>query len=153
MNSKHYPCGEQGGQFAPKHDSLEVTCREINSLAKEIKKKRKRNRKPKKVSTPILETVTIYRGHYSETHALMLRGANTKATIEVLKNPKYIYASRNDKNRYVFFGKSKLATFGDKLWIKVIVHKDTKTTGHTITVFPKEDIEGNIGELLYERKD
>jgi len=90
--------------------------------------------------------------HIIAGHSMMKD--NLDAVKDTIKSPYQIYQSLSDPKRDVFFGKSSVATYGEKFYTKVVVEqpKDSQSKGYVVTAFPSKEIKGNIdtGVMKYD---
>lgn len=82
--------------------------------------------------------------HITDGHKIMEK--NEAAIVDALENPLYIYESNQWENRDVYFAKSEKATYGKKLYTKVVVENNKEKSNEVVTAWPQHDIKGGIEE-------
>lgn len=78
---------------------------------------------------------------------------NIEAVKETIKQPDVVYGSNEWPNRDVYFKQCSTASYGDKLYTKVVVTTPDidSDVGAVVTAWPQKKISGKIdeGELKY----
>lgn len=87
-----------------------------------------------------------WENHLAAGHEIMVK--NIKAVQNAVENPDVVYQSNEWPQRDVYFAKYTGATYGDKLYTKVIVQTPdiNDDSGYIVSAWPQPEIKGNIRE-------
>lgn len=87
-----------------------------------------------------------WKNHISSGHPIMVK--NIEAVQKAVEKPEEVYQSNEWPQRDVYFGRCTEATYGDKLFTKVIVEvsDDPTQTAYVVSAWPQKDIKGNISQ-------
>lgn len=107
-----------------------------------------------KVNSPLGYTVSCSVESWSHIEQHEIMKTNREAVIEAIGDPTAIYTSEEwPETRDIYFGKSEKATYGEKLFTKVVVNRPTEynSEGEVVSAWPQPNISGNIdkGGLQY----
>lgn len=91
---------------------------------------------------------------FSSEHTVMSAPENIEATKQAIENPECILKSDQRDDRHIYYGKTPTATYGGKLYTKVVVSTPNPKfcPGELITAFPVKEIKGGVdgNEVLYQ---
>ena len=102
------------------------------------------------VQSPLGYTVVCsseFWNHIDDRHPIMKE--NEKALVNAISDPVAIYSSEKwPEKRDVYFGKTSQATYGEKMFTKVVIDKpdEYNKEGQVISAWPQKSISGNINE-------
>lgn len=109
-----------------------------------------------KVESPLGYTVSCSAENWKhiEQHEIMKN--NREAVIEAIGDPIAVFSSEEwPETRDIYFGKSENATYGEKLFTKVVVNRPTEycSEGEVVSSWPQKNLGGNVNEggLLYAK--
>jgi len=107
--------------------------------------------------SPLGYSVCCYKSDWEE-HILDLSGHsimtnNLEAVRVTVIEPEVIYRSNQWENRDIYFKRCSNATYGDKLYTKVVIQRPglNDDSGWVVSAWPQPGIKGNISEggLIY----
>ena len=109
--------------------------------------------------SPLGYSVCCYKSDW-EQHILGKSGHsimknNLESVRITIAKPEFIFASNQWENRDIYFKRCSSATYGGKLYTKVVVQKPDihDEYGYVVSAWPQPNIKGNIDEggLLYAK--
>ena len=91
---------------------------------------------------------SVWEDHIVQQSGHPIMKDNLHAVQETIATPDVVYGSNEWPNRDVYFKQCSTATYGDKMYTKVIVNTPdvNNDTGSVVTAWPQKNLSGKIDE-------